>query len=49
MKASTKWDDFKRMLNRALPKWVDLPLFDQTPKQNDNQEAHFNLKRNASD
>ncbi len=33
MKASNKWDDFKRMLNRALPKWVDLPLFDQLPKE----------------
>ena len=37
MKASTKWDDFKRMLNRALPKWVDLPLFDQI-KGNNNQD-----------
>jgi P63C domain len=32
MKASTKWDDFKRMINRALPKWEDMPLFDK-PKE----------------
>ena len=32
MKAAAKWDDFKRMINRALPKWEDLPLFDTTDK-----------------
>lgn len=34
MKAATKWEDFKRMINRALPKWEDLPLFDQAKKRN---------------
>lgn len=29
MKASAKWEDFKRMINRALPKYEYLPLFDQ--------------------
>jgi hypothetical protein len=29
MKASTKWDDFQRMINRALPKQTEMPLFDQ--------------------
>lgn len=33
MKAATKWDDFKRMINRALPKWEDLPLFDKHDKK----------------
>lgn len=28
MKASTKWDDFQRMIDRALPKQIELPLFD---------------------
>jgi len=28
MKASTKWDDFHRMMNRALPKYGDLPLLE---------------------
>lgn len=29
MRASAKWEDFKRMINRALPKYEHLPLFDQ--------------------
>jgi hypothetical protein len=37
MKASTKWDDFQRMINRALPKQTELPLFDQKPNQEPNQ------------
>lgn len=32
MKASSKWDEFKRLINRALPKWEDMPLFDQHKK-----------------
>ena len=28
MKASETWDDFKRMLKKALPKHEELPLFD---------------------
>ena len=28
MKASAKWGDFKRMLNRALPKYGELPLIE---------------------
>lgn len=32
MRAATRWEDFKRLLERALPKWVDLPLFDQPKK-----------------
>lgn len=35
MKAFTKWDDFQRAINRALPKQTELPLFDQ--KLNENQ------------
>lgn len=33
MRAATRWEDFKRMINRALPKWEDLPLFDQQEKE----------------
>jgi len=33
MKASTKWDDFHRMVNRALPKYTELPLFDELEKK----------------
>ena len=33
MKAATKWDDFKRMVNRALPKREYLPLFDPPQKK----------------
>ncbi|MCK5565141.1 MAG: hypothetical protein KAJ07_07825 [Planctomycetes bacterium] len=32
MKTSTKWEDFRRMINRALPKWFDMALFDQPKK-----------------
>ena len=28
MRASDDWDQFMRSLNRALPKYKDLPLFD---------------------
>lgn len=33
MKASAKWEDFKRMINRSLPKYEYLPLFDQPKKE----------------
>lgn len=33
MKAATKWDDFHRMINRSLPKQVELPLFDDAEKR----------------
>lgn len=29
MKISTDWDEFKRLLDKALPVWESLPLFDQ--------------------
>ena len=28
MKASDDWDQFVRILNRALPKYAEMPLFD---------------------
>jgi hypothetical protein len=28
MRAADDWDTFERMLNRALPKYADLPLFE---------------------
>lgn len=33
MKASARWDDFKRMINRALPKYIDLPLIEYGERQ----------------
>lgn len=33
MKASAKWDDFKRMINRALPKYGDFPLIEYAERQ----------------
>ena len=33
MKASARWDDFKRLINRALPKYGDHPLFDELDKK----------------
>jgi len=33
MKASAKWDDFKRMINRALPKYGDLPLIEDAERR----------------
>lgn len=33
MKAAARWDDFKRMINRALPKWGDLPLIDEAERR----------------
>ena len=33
MKASARWDDFRRMINRALPKWQDLPLLEYSENQ----------------
>ncbi len=39
MKASANWNEFKRAINRALPKWEDLPLFDM-PKR-DTQEKQL--------
>ena len=39
MKASAKWDDFKRMINRALPKYDDLPLIDDAERRAKEKEA----------
>ncbi len=33
MKASAKWDDFKRMINRALPKYGDFPLIEDAERR----------------
>jgi len=33
MRASAKWDDFKRMINRALPKYGDLPLIEDAERR----------------
>ncbi len=33
MKAAAKWDDFKRLLERALPKYGDLPLIEYGERQ----------------
>jgi hypothetical protein len=33
MTAAAKWEDFKRMINRALPRWGNLPLFDAADRQ----------------
>lgn len=33
MKASVKWDDFKRMINRALPKYGILPLIEDAERR----------------
>ena len=33
MKAAARWDDFKRMIERALPKYGDLPLIEYGERQ----------------
>ena len=38
MKASTRWDDFKRMINRALPKYGDLPLIEDAERRAKKQD-----------
>lgn len=44
MKAATKWDEFKRMINRALPIWKDMPLFDQAIHQMNKEENESNTE-----
>jgi len=39
MKAAVKWDDFKRMVNRALPKCENLPLIDYAEQQAQKKES----------
>jgi len=34
MRASDDWLGFERMLNRALPKYADMPLFDGAESEN---------------
>lgn len=40
MRATTRWDDFKRLLNRALPKWESMPLFDQIRQTQEKQKEN---------
>jgi len=32
MRAAVRWEDFMRLLNRSLPVWQSMPLFDQPIK-----------------
>jgi P63C domain-containing protein len=40
MKASSNWRGFYGMLNRSLPKWGDLPLFDRNGQGEKNAKKH---------
>jgi hypothetical protein len=39
MRAAANWNEFKRMLNRALPKYGDLPLIEYGERQAQEREA----------
>ena len=39
MKASARWDDFKRMISRALPKYGDLPLIEYAESRAKEKDA----------
>ncbi len=36
MKAADTWKQFKGMINRALPRYAPMPLFDQVDEQQEN-------------
>jgi hypothetical protein len=38
MRASANWSEFQRLINRALPKYGDLPLIEYAEKQTEEKQ-----------